>query len=116
MDDAKCNKESRPIIRDKESGRFTTGNASGGRKKLDEGMKYLASLSSENLRKIAGDKQTRPELRASIYMYAHDKVYGKPKQAIDFDGEMHLVAPELSLSERAEALKAALEAIEAPNE
>lgn len=89
------------------NGKFAKGNRGGpGRKPISAEMRALAEEAPEKLRELAEATSTPARIRADIYMYAHDKVYGKAKQAIDVDANVNaqVFEAEMSLTERRDVL------------
>ena len=79
-----------PRDRDPITGRFVKGNTGGGRKPLPEDLKDAFQLSGrealETLLAVMRDKKARNADRIRAAEIILDRGYGKPKQALDFQG------------------------------
>ena len=88
---------------------FTKGGKGGpGRKARPESIKKLADEAPDRLAEMAHDPKTNDKLRADIYKWSYEIVYGKAKQQVDTtvvgavaNGESLSVADKMALVRKA---------------
>lgn len=68
-------------------GRFVKGNGGGGRPKKDPALKDKADVALDELWSIAQEPSTPAKIRTEIYMWLHDKAYGKATQRVAGDDD-----------------------------